>query len=437
MLNTPPRGGQQEILDAALRHPGFLLFPEQRVGKTWLALAIVDHWKPRKLLIACRKVGIREWQKQIPEHLDIDWPCDIRIITHESLNRYGAKEIRGWLKKDRDRDSTMVIVDESHKMKKRGTRFSRTIRQIGKFYAKYRLALSGTPLGQGLQDIWPQMDFVDPSVFGTFENFAGEYLKMGGFRGLKIVGYRNKKKFRRLLETRSQRKTLQEVRPVGKKYKVRIRKEWFDLSPRVRKIYDTLEDGLAVEVQRKKIKPKQMLHAAQKCHQLTGGFLIRREDDDGEKLPEPEVIPVHRQKLDLLSEVMKRHRSEKMVVVAKFKHELRAIRDLCRRMGIRCKTVKGGRPYDGRFNVDVIIIQIQSGISIDLSEAAIAIFYSADYSFILNAQMRSRILSYTQPLVTYYYLLGRDTIDEEIYEVWKANKKLSDVILDNHRRRAA
>ena len=93
----------------------------------------------------------------------------------------------------------------------------------------------------------------------------------------------------------------------------------------------------------------------------------------------------------------------------------------------------GGRPYDGKFNTDIIILQIQSGISIDLSESAIAIFYSSDYSFINNAQVRSRVLSYTQMLVTYYYLMAKGTVDEELYEVWRRKRKLSDVILDSDR----
>ena len=123
-----------------------------------------------------------------------------------------------------------------------------------------------------------------------------------------------------------------------------------------------------------------------------------------------------------------------MVNTAKYVHELDAINRLCTRMRLTSKIVRGGSPYDGFFDTDVIIIQSQSGIAIDLSESSIAIFFSMDYSFIINAQMRTRILSYSKEVVQYYYLLGRDTIDEDIYRAWRTNRKLLEVPLDRKRK---
>jgi superfamily II DNA or RNA helicase len=433
MLKTPPRGNQAEAVKRALRFDGFLLFPEQRVGKTWISLAVVDARKPRKLLIICRKIGVKVWTDEIAKHLEFDWECDFKIRTHESFNPVQAKEIRKWLRQQRDRDSTMVIVDECHKIKKRGSRTSMTVRQIAKFYARYKLGLSGTPVGEGPENIWPQMDLVDKTVFGTYEEFGENFLRFGGYKGLKVVGYHNQDEYEGLISEHSFRETLQESRKI--KYKVRTRLVKFELSPEVREIYDQLAEGLDVVVQRKKVKLKELMHSAMKCQQLAGGYLIRREDDDGERLPVPEVIPIHREKIRVLRRVMESHPDERLVIIARFKHELAAICKLCRKLGRTFEKVCGGSPYSGTFTTDVVVVQIASGISIDLSLATIAIFYSADYSFINNAQARSRILSYEQLIVTYYYLIAADTVDEDIYEAFRTKRKFSDVILDNRRRR--
>lgn len=434
MLLTPPRGEYAvEALELALEFEGFLLLPEQRVGKTWISLAIADHRKPSKLLIVTRKGAIREWHKQLAEHIRIDWDCDLRIETHESFSRSkGKKAIRQWFKKT-PRDECMIILDECHKIKKRGSKMGMGLRQIAKRYAKYRVGLSGTPIGEGLENGWALMDFVDPSVFGSYESFERRFLIMGGFRGLKVEGYRNKKTFRKLLASRSYRKTLREARDTP--LKVRVSPRYCVMDKASYATYMDLEDGLDVIVQRKKVRLKLMMNAAGKCHQVAGGFLIRDRDDDGLKLPTPDVLPMHRAKLELLGKIIRQHPGERFVISAKYKHELRAIRRVCRSLGLSTKTVRGGKPYDGNFNRDVVIIQSQAGIAIDLSEASIAIFYSLDYSFIVNAQMRSRILSYTKKFARYYYLITRGTVDEDAYEAWRTKRKLSDVILDRWRRR--
>lgn len=433
MLLTQPRKGQSEARELCKRFPGFLLFCEQRVGKTWIACAAADYRKPRKLLIVTRKGGRREWETQLEEHLRIDWECNLRIETHEFFSRSkGPKEIRKWFK-ECSPDECMIILDESHKIKKRGSAMSMRLRQIAKRYAKYRIAMTGTPIGQGLVDGWTQMDFVDPSVFGKYEDFEERYCILGGFRGVKIIGYRNEPSFRRLLASRSYRVLLREVQPIPTK--IRNSRVYFTVPENARKLYKDLESGITVEFHRRKVRLKKLMNAATKCQQVAGGFLIRDRDSQGEKLRIRHIIRIHDSKLRVLERILRQHPGEKIVIAARYKHELRAIRKVCDSLGVSTKTVRGGHPYDGVFDVDAIIIQNQAGIVIDLSPASIAIFYSMDYSFIVNAQMRSRILAYIKAFARYYYLLGRDTVDEDIYTAWRQNRRVADVILDRWRRR--
>jgi SNF2 family DNA or RNA helicase len=73
---------------------------------------------------------------------------------------------------------TMVIVDESSYIK--GHDAMRTLR-ITKFAerARYRLLLTGTPLSQGVVDLFSQMRFLSPQILGynSFYSFAANHLE--------------------------------------------------------------------------------------------------------------------------------------------------------------------------------------------------------------------------------------------------------------------
>jgi superfamily II DNA or RNA helicase len=436
MLLTPLRESQTEAVERALPFDGFLFLHEQRVGKTLTAIAMVDARKPRALLIACPLAAIRVWDEQLTEHLRADWPCELKIFNFEALrNRATAKRVRKWLKSV-GYENCMIIIDEIHRIKRRGSKASRTLRQVSHKYCRYRIGLTGTPLGQGLEDGWAQMDLVDPSVYGTWDEFSDQYLRYGGFKGYKIIGYKRELAFKRLWHSRCYRITLQEARAT--KYKVLNRRVLFDLTPRNRKIYNDLEKGLTVEVNKRKIKQKLVMQSVMKCQQLTGGYLIHTDEDT----LETEVLHVGNEKIDWLEEIIDDHPDEKLVIIARFVHELEAIGQMLHRRGLSFKRVSGGKdpagnPYkfDGKFNVDVIILQIQSGIAVDMSASSIAIFYSCDYSFFTNAQVKFRILSFEKTFVTYYYLIARETVDEDLYESVKRKRKLSDVVCDHYRHR--
>lgn len=75
-------------------------------------------------------------------------------------------------------DRTMVILDESSYIK--GHRALRTQRvTMISARAKYRLILTGTPLSQGVVDLFAQMRFLSPKILGynSFYSFAANHLE--------------------------------------------------------------------------------------------------------------------------------------------------------------------------------------------------------------------------------------------------------------------
>jgi SNF2 family DNA or RNA helicase len=443
MLKKTLRWFQDEAVAKALPHPGFMLFMEQRTGKTLTALAIADKRKPSFLFIVTTKRGVAVWKKELRESWNPDWKCKVVVTYFQELHRFRTH----WRKYFREKgpDGFFIICDECHKIKRRGSQPSRTVRYLGS-QAQWRLGLTGTPLQprfrtkrrgkrieatEGLEDAWAQFDFIDPSIFGSADDFEETYLKKGGFRGFQVTGYRNKKRFYRLFHKYSYRRLLREVQEVGKKTLIRRVKIRFDLGPRSRQVYDSMDRRMYADVNGKRVTIPMLVARTQKLQQIAGGFIIDKERG--------EVHEVGREKLQelrkLLSKIFSQDHGEKVVICAKFIPEIERITRLLSRMGLSHQVIAGGTEYAGDFKVDVTVIQIQSGVAIDLAESSTFIFYSSGQDFIDYEQARFRILSFAKRQATFYYLLARNTMDELVYESQTRKKDLSTLVLEYYRRK--
>jgi len=65
-----------------------------------------------------------------------------------------------------------IILDESQQIRNRDTKVFKTLHQLK---ADNRLTLSGTPMENSLSDLWSQMEFINPSILGTYAFFRDTY----------------------------------------------------------------------------------------------------------------------------------------------------------------------------------------------------------------------------------------------------------------------
>ena len=459
MILTELRPHQVEALEAALPHQGFGLFPEQRTGKCLLSLALVDKRKPDVLVIVCPKKALRVWREQIAEHLKFDWDCSKNYIHYEGITR-NAKDRRWWRARFRKTwadKSIFIIVDEGHRIKGRGSLQSTMIRSLGKL-STWRLLLTGTPVDKVREDSWAVMDFIEPGALEeTWEEFSDLYLRIETERTKKnkkgfykkIVGYRNGKRFKRIFRQYFYRVTLRGAQKMGGKrpYRVRRRVVRFDLKPESRRVYNELETQLVSEVRKKKVSTPLVVTLVSKLQQLTGGFLIHKEQVfDEEDLPvltprgAPKIIktiiPVGREKLVRLIQLVKRYpRHKKIVICVVYRHEIERIGRQLEKLGRSWKRLAGGEYFDGEFDTDTILMQIRSGEAVDLSAATLFFMYSWNHSNIAHEQAKFRVLSFDSELVDYIYLIANDSVDEDIYAVVKKKQKMTRFVIDKYRKR--
>lgn len=93
--------------------------------------------------------------------------------------------------------NTMMIVDESLKIKNANAKRTRRIIHAGRF-ARYKLILNGTPVSRNILDIYTQMEFLSPDIlnmsYSQFKNTFCNYttiLKNRKVIGEYITGYEN------------------------------------------------------------------------------------------------------------------------------------------------------------------------------------------------------------------------------------------------------
>lgn len=429
-MTTPPLLSHQvEARDRALKHDGFALFMEQRTMKTRVSYEVIKERSPKRLLIACPEIAIavweahREWGYGLPG-------TEVRIMTWDSLwsNR---RRLKTWC-------PDFVVADELHYAKNRHSKRSRVIRACGR-RAKWRLGLTGTPQETGLEDYWAQMNFVDPELFGEWSFFKERYLIMGGFKGKQIVGYQNEGEFTKLLYTRAFRVELEEIKPhktdIAPPNIVRFDLEETDST------YRAMEKDFMIALEDRKIKARTIsgefvwtekritapraITLAMKLHQLSGGFLM-----DENRRP----IWYGYEKLTWTGALLLELGRVPVVIFVRFIPELYRLGQLCRVLGRSVTLVSGKNKFRG-FDTDVIVVQIQSGISIDLSRAEEAIFHSWTYSHLTHDQSKSRILSYWGLRARYHYLVANGTVDEDLLKAVMDKVSFAKLILNKYRRK--
>ena len=415
-----PRDYQLPAIEAALPHEGFALFMEQRTGKTPTALWIRERWACKDTIIVCPKKAIPVWEKAIKD-MGQD-PAQFFIINFEQL-RLQFRELKE-VKWD------LAIVDESHRIKERGSIQTKACWAIGRVSRK-RLILTGSPQGQGGEDYYSQLRFIRPDLFPTWGDFSEKYLVIEEVTLFgredpfpKIVGYKNQEEFKDILQKISFRVTRDEVSKIPTK--VRHITKLVQLSDETRHHYNALERDLITFVNGQEVSAPMALVKALKLHQLCGGYI---KDDDGK------IQKIGDEKFQTLFELLEGElKGEGVVIVAQYKAEMDHIARFLDRKGVTYVQIRGKHPYNPEDRSQVTIMHPSAGEAINLAHNRHMIIYSMNHSYLKWVQFKDRIVLVDTPWVKYYYLIAENSMDEVVYNSVVKKKKLSDEILSIYKR---
>ena len=183
-LSSYLREYQKKIVNTALNEGCYGIFADTGTGKSAMALELAKHYG--KTLVLCplsviETAWIDDCKRFYPELKIINcWGTSkkLRIAALKSdsdvyvMNYESYKILKEYIKK---MDFKCAIIDESQVMKNMTAQITSEILQLIDIIP-HRFVLSGTPTPNHNSEIFPQMKFVDPEVFGNnYYGFQARY----------------------------------------------------------------------------------------------------------------------------------------------------------------------------------------------------------------------------------------------------------------------
>lgn len=355
------------------------------------------------------------------------------VVNYESAWRM-EKDLQAW-------HPDLIIADEGHKIKTHNIAASKAMHRLGA-RAIYRLLLTGTVITNKAIDVFSQYKFLNPGIFGqSFYAFRSRYFDMTGYGNhTPVLKKSMEAELTEKLHSIAYRATKAECLDLPETVDV-IRQ--IDLEPAALRIYRQLvkesyaelasgEQGAPVAVTAPNILTRLL-----RLSQLTGGFIGNDET--------AVVEQVSCAKLAALEDILDgaAAESKKLVIIARFLPEIRAICKLLekRGYGYSCITgeVKNRDEQVERFQkereVMAFVGQIATaGLGITLTAASTMVFYSLDYSMSNFEQAKARIHRVGQRMpCTYLYLVAHGTVDEKVLTALKDKADLAKTLVDDYR----
>jgi SNF2 family DNA or RNA helicase len=303
---------------------------------------------------------------------------------------------------------------------------------------RYKTILTGTPVTQGMQDLYSQMYFLDPNIIGSksYFTFKARYCVMGGFEGRQIIGYTN------------QEELLDKIAP----HSIMIKKtEMMDLPDKTyEKLYvDPTKDQkkalkelgdpfeMATVVDDKMLEVETILERMTRYQQIVGGhFPFDQVDGTHGIMPFPGKNPKAEALVEFIEDLPQ---ETKVIIWARFVPEIDLIADALAPLG-GVVTYTGATPADDRKR---ILQQFQEdphtrffvsnpsmgGIGITLTAASVAVYYSNTFSLEDRLQSEGRNHRKGQVnKVTYVDIIMNHDIDQAIVTALHKKQSIADYV---------
>jgi len=350
------------------------------------------------------------------------------------------KQLVTWV----DRKPCAGVLDESHKIKSASGKAANMIVSMAPLF-QYRVLLTGTPITKAKRahDIYMQWKFLNPDRFGDlstladFKDHFGRWTNVGGYP--KWLGGRN-------LEELQERIHLDAFAVT--------RAECFDLPPRdiqivpveldaSAKAYDDMAQEMVAKLETGAIAEASIpLVQALRLAQITSGMVGTAStfDEDGVETG-GETVRIGTEKLRALEPLLEdaRDHDEKIVVAARFKADMDAIKELAKELGLPVFELRGGmkrldtdraiREFRKIDEAAVFILQPAAGsLGIDLSTASRMVWYSLTNSWVDYTQACDRI-ALSRSSTTFTYLIARGTVDEVLFQTLQEDGDVGKAIL--------
>lgn len=459
---------QKRFHEFALRQRASGLFADMGCGKSKSVVDLVVARDHRRVLIVAPNNATKVWPRQFRDHsakdvdvhltfgwteaqrtelvqliTSLEYPRpQVVVVNYEAISSGGAGLLPNGMPKppnwaDKFRAAVLscpwdlVVLDEAHRVKAPQGKTSKYFARLGD-QAPFKLALTGTPMSLGPEDMFAVYRFLDKGVFGTsYRQFKNRYMVFGGYLGLEKQGYQNLDELAEKVASISYRVTKEVLDLPDQIFETR----YFQLNTKARRAYRQMREDFCSEVESGRVSVNNTLTRQLRLQQICCGYL----PFDPENRKRIEVLDDGREKLlqELVEDVGLDENGvpNPIVVFSRFHPDLDCVRAVAERLGLRYGEVSGRQndlTADAEMpeGVDVLGVQIQAGgVGINLTRSHYCIFYSLNHSYGDYDQCLSRLHRPGQTETVFYYTLAAEnTIDELIMRAIAAKESVAQYV---------
>jgi len=316
----------------------------------------------------------------------------------------------------------MIVVDESHRIKSPKAIVTKSILKLAPYF-QFRRALTGTPIGNGHQDLYSQLKFVADKEFPYrfFSHFTHEFCSFGGFKDKQIIGDKSAEKLRALMDPYTHIAKKEDCLDLPPKIYNRL---YLDLPKDVAKLYKQAKDKILDLPSGKDMT--MAITAMHTMRGITSGFLEETPLYDN---------PNDNPKINTTKTLLEDHRRDKAIIFVSYINEGKMLSEALK-IPFYCGTISQSDRNtlldDFKNNKQQhLIATIQTlGTGHDLHMVNVEIFYSNDYSYLLRTQAEDRCHRIGQiQSVMVYDLIMQKTIDSKILKVLENKGDVAQEIL--------
>lgn len=430
----------------------FIIAPKGVYGN-WVTDQLPKHLSPEVLdrthVFKWRENhATKKFQKSLQDFLSVDKDdLAIFVMNSEALTSKAAVGAAVAFLKSRE---VLMGVDEATLIKTPTAQVTQKVVKLGRG-ARYRRALTGTPVTNSPLDVYSLYEFLDPQILGftSFFAFRARYAllqrqQIKNRSVLLVRGYQRKDELRERMERACVIMKKEDCLDLPLKvYEMRD----VQLSPAQKRAYESMRHQSIVELEQQgeTVTAPLALTKLLRLHQITLGF-VSYEDEFGIKQEvelDPDGGPRMRELMNLIEEIGP---DQKVIIWANYTYNIRTIeKQLKRRYEPTNAEGSVVGVYDGSTGQErreEIVARFQDkndplrffvghtrtgGFGLTLTESANTIYFSNNFSLETRLQSEDRnhrIGQYRS--VTYVDLRAPGTIDDKIVKILTGKKELAD-----------
>tara|TARA_A100001015_G_scaffold242731_1_gene277405 strand:- start:1242 stop:3905 length:2664 start_codon:yes stop_codon:yes gene_type:complete len=313
-----------------------------------------------------------------------------------------------------------IFIDEAQHIKNPKTQISKAVKQLN---AKFRIAMTGTPIENYIQDLWNIFDFVMPDYLGKLSQFEND-IKDGRKEQLKT-------RIKPFILRREKREVLDSL---PEKTEIIIK---CDMSPGQEKLYKTVLDAAKKGI--KNIKGQQ-----ERLNIFTALLKLRQVCIHPQLLKEVGASTIESSKFELAKEKISELIDEghKIVMFSQFTEMLDIMNKWTNEQNFYTERIDGTVSAKARMDaVDrfqtsdqpgMFLISLKAGgVGLNLTAADYVIHLDPWWNPAIESQATDRVHRMGQQNKVFVYkLITSGTIEEKIQELQESKKQLLSEIID-------